>query len=216
MGRRLTVSFDLDGTLTNSSFVDSVWLEGIPSLIAQRQGGDLPSARDLCIEAYTKVGDDSLLWYRLPYWLDYFGLGDVEPVSLIQRYASRIEVFEDVHPVLEGLAQEGFTLILFSNASRDFLDIEVAQGGLEPYFSRLISVSDDWGTVKASPASFIRLREEVSGDLVHAGDHLKFDYEVPMSVGIPAYHICRDHGLKRISSLDDLHQFARAVTGGRR
>ncbi len=208
MGRGLSISFDLDGTLTSNSFVDSVWLEGLPGLVAQRQKIDFPTAQCMCKDAYSGVGDGSLLWYRLPYWLEYFDLKDTDPKRLVSQYASRIELYDDVLPVLKGMKHEGFDLILFSNAARDFLDLEVSSGALEPFFTRIISVSDDWGMVKAEAAAYTRLRETVAGDLVHIGDHKRFDYEVPMSIGITAYHICRDSAPATNSCLHTLHQFA--------
>lgn len=211
MGRRLSISFDLDGTLTNNRFVDSVWLEGLPNLVAERQKIDFTAAQRMCTDAYSGVGDGSILWYQLPYWLEHFDLKDADPKSLVTRYASHIELYDDVLPVLKGLKQEGFDLILFSNAARDFLDLEVFQGALEPFFNRIISVSDDWGMVKAQADSFTRLRETVAGELVHIGDHKRFDYEVPMSIGITAYHIRRDNAPAINSSLHTLHQFAEIV-----
>ncbi|HQI00564.1 MAG TPA: HAD family hydrolase, partial [Deltaproteobacteria bacterium] len=124
MGRRLSISFDLDGTLTTNRFVDSVWLEGVPGLLARKRGIDPDRARRLCMEEYAKVGEDSILWYRLPYWLEYFDLKDATPEELVSQYTSTIELFDDVVPVLETLKAEGFTLILFSNAARVFLDAE--------------------------------------------------------------------------------------------
>ncbi|HNY65731.1 MAG TPA: HAD-IA family hydrolase [Deltaproteobacteria bacterium] len=212
MGRgRLSVSFDLDGTLTTSSFVDSVWLEGLPSLVAEKRGIGFPEALRLCIEAYNGVGDDSLLWYRLPHWLDHFGLDGVDPEAFIRGYAHRLELFDDVLPVLDTLRGQGHELILFSNAARHFLDVEVSKGGLEPFFTTMISVSDDWGTVKSDPAAFVRLKGMAGPDLVHVGDHAKFDFMVPRSVGIPSYLVCRDPAARTNGSLASLHEFLAAV-----
>ncbi len=211
MGRGLSISFDLDGTLTSNRFVDSVWLYGLPGLVAERQKIDFPAAQTMCIQAYSGVGDGSLLWYRLPYWLEYFDLRDMDSKRLVSRYASHIELYDDVIPVLKGLKDEGFDLILFSNAARDFLDLEVSESGLEPFFSRIISVSDDWGMVKAEAAAYAKLRNTVSGNIVHIGDHKRFDYEVPMSAGITAYHICRDKQPAANGCLHTLHQFAEIV-----
>lgn len=211
MGRGLSISFDLDGTLSSNRFVDSIWLEGLPGFVAEKSRIDFSSAQRMCIDAYSQVGDSSLLWYQLPYWLDFFGLKGLEPKDLVQRYASRVEFYDDVHPVLRGLKEEGFHLILFSNAARDFLDVEVSQGALEPYFDRIISVSDDWGMVKADPEAFKKLRQSVPGKVVHIGDHHRFDYEVPMSVGITAYHLCRESSSAVNGSLTDLHQFENII-----
>lgn len=209
MGRGLSVSFDLDGTLTSNRFVDLVWLEGVPGLVARKRGIDPDHARRLCIEEYAKVGEDSILWYRLPYWLDYFDLKEVTPEGLVSMYTSEIELFDDAIPALETLKAEGFPLILFSNATRIFLDAEVSSGALEPYFDRIISVSDDWGMVKANPEAYARLKGIVSGRLVHVGDHERLDYEVPLSLGVEAYHICRNHE-KPVAGgcIADLRKFA--------
>lgn len=39
------VSFDLDGTLVNSKFVDLVWMEGVPRLYGKRHGVDFTEQR---------------------------------------------------------------------------------------------------------------------------------------------------------------------------
>lgn len=207
MGRRsLSISFDLDGTLTTTSFADSVWLEGLPRLLAGKSGMSFESARQACIEAYAGVGDDSLLWYRLPHWLGHFGLEGVDGDSLIEGFSSRLELFDDVLPVLESLREEGHDLILFSNAARPFLNLEVARCGLEPFFTTIISVSDDWGMVKSDPRAFLKLKSLAGPDLVHVGDHLKFDYQVPRSLGIPAYLVSRDPQPRPEGALASLHE----------
>jgi putative hydrolase of the HAD superfamily len=213
MGRRLTISFDLDGTLTSNHFVDSVWLEGLPEFVSRQRGMDLPSAQLMCRQAYEKVGAASILWYQLPYWLDFFGLKDLTPEALISRYASRVELFEDALPVLGELKGQGYPLVLFSNASRHFLDVEVSRGGLAPFFQELISVSDDWGTTKADVQAFRKLKDLVQGDVVHVGDHLDFDYLVPRSMGLKAYHICRGEGPRANGSLRSLREFVVRVKG---
>lgn len=213
MGRGLTISFDLDGTLTSNHFVDSVWLEGLPELVSRKSGIGLSAARRACREAYESVGAASIRWYQLPYWLDYFGLDDTAPEDLVSRYASRVELFDDALPVLGELKDEGFPLVLFSNASRHFLDVEVSLGGLAPFFRDIISVSDDWGTTKADAKAFSRLRSIVEGDVVHVGDHREFDYLVPRSIGLEAYHICRGECLEEDGSLESLREFAVRVKG---
>jgi len=213
VGRRLTLSFDLDGTLTSNDFVDSIWMEGLPELISRRQGMDLPEARRMCLRAYEQEGPASIRWYQLSYWLDHFGLEEVDPAGLVSRYAPRVELYDDVLPVLGELQSQGFSLVLFSNAARHFLDVEVSRSGLGPFFDQMISVSDDWGMTKAEARAFLRLKHLAGGDVVHIGDHLEFDYLVPRSVGLQAYHIRRDRASGVEGSLSDLREFAARVRG---
>jgi FMN phosphatase YigB (HAD superfamily) len=77
----------------------------------------------------------------------------------------------------------------------------------------IISVSDDWGMTKAEARAFSRLRDLVQGDIVHVGDHLDFDYRVPRSIGIKAYHVRRDQGPKANGSLVSLREFAVRIKG---
>lgn len=68
------VSFDLDGTLTDASFVDSVWLEGIPRLYSIKKGVSFDDVRKAVKREYDKVGKEKLRWYDLHYWIKKFDL----------------------------------------------------------------------------------------------------------------------------------------------
>ncbi|MCD6570754.1 MAG: HAD family hydrolase [Deltaproteobacteria bacterium] len=214
MEKGLTVSFDLDGTLTKHTFVDGVWNEGIPYIVAKKRGISFEDARSLCMEAYKAEGESSIRWYQLGYWMNFFDIQDIDVNKLVLRFTDRICVFDDAIPVLERLKRDNCTLIIFSNATRPFLDKEVSVSKIAPYFDKIISLPDDWGMLKAQTQAFVRLRSIVDGEFIHAGDHIYYDYEVPRSVGIDAFHIWRGSGPKRNDSLTSLEAFTDRVLCG--
>ncbi|HQI82874.1 MAG TPA: HAD hydrolase-like protein [Deltaproteobacteria bacterium] len=214
MGRGLSVSFDLDGTLTDLAFVDGVWNEGLPELVAEELGVGVDEAARLCMEAYLSEGDASIKWYRLAFWLERFGLGHVDEDALISAFTGRIRAFEDGLRALRALRERGYPLVLFSNAPRAFLDREVEQCGLEPFFDTIVSLPDDWDTVKSQEAAFVRLQGLVGTDVVHVGDHILFDYEVPRRAGLEAYHLWRGKGPRLEHSLASLDCFVDRIIRG--
>jgi FMN phosphatase YigB (HAD superfamily) len=214
MGSRLSISFDLDGTLTHLAFVDGVWNEGLPALVAASRGIDLDEAVRQCMDAYRSEGDASIKWYQLSHWLDHFGLEHVDEEELISGFIPRIRAFEDGLRVVSSLKDLGYPLILFSNAPRRFLDKEVQHCGLEAFFDAIISLPDDWGTVKSKEEAFVRLGSFAGGDVVHVGDHVRFDCEVPRRAGLQAYHLWRGRGPRRSDSLPSLDHFLDRIVRG--
>lgn len=208
----LAVSFDLDGTLSTPAFAEAVWDQAIPAALARKEGMTLTEARRLCRAAYAAEGDASIRWYQLPYWLEAFSLPELTSEDHIRASSQHICLFADVIPTLEALKAMGVPLIIFSNAARVFLDAEVKVAGLSPYFDTIISVTDDWGMVKAETHAYARLMA-LTGGCVHVGDHWCYDYEVPRRLGIEAYHIWRGTGKRAAESLRSLKDIVAIVKG---
>jgi FMN phosphatase YigB (HAD superfamily) len=214
MGRGLSISFDLDGTLTDPAFVDGVWNEGLPRILAEHQGIDYQEACRLCRDAYCTEGESSIRWYQLSYWLNHFDLHHVDEDTVISGFTPRISLFDDVLPALTLLKRLGYRLVLFSNAPRPFLNREVDMCSLHDYFDEMISLPDDWGMVKSNEDVYRRLKSSLKSDVIHTGDHICFDYEVPRKAGVRAYHIWRGRGPRREDSLLDLGQFVDMIIKG--
>jgi len=211
-GSGLTVSFDLDGTLTDLAFADGVWEEGVPALVSERLGIGFEKARSMCRKAYELEGDASTLWYRLEHWLERFGIDDVDPEELVDRYTGRIRAYEDGLRALETLRSEGVNLVLFSNASRTFLAREIHHAAIGQFFDLVVSLPDDWGMVKAQSEAFSRLARHVATRVVHVGDHVLYDYEVPRRAGVTAYHVWRGRGEHLPDSLETLDRLVDRIS----
>jgi len=208
-------SFDLDGTLVDLAFTDLVWHRGIPELLARRAGMDLPQAQEAVLQEYRKVGDGALEWYDIAYWFRYLHLpGGWE--DLLGHYASQVRVYPEVHEVLSRLG-ERYSLIVLSNAAREFIEVEMREGGLAGYFDLVVSATSDFGLVKKSPEFYRRICDLLGvrpQQLIHVGDHWEFDYRIPRGMGIAAFHLDREGERSGPDVIQDLRSLPEVLEGG--
>ncbi|MGB9629094.1 MAG: HAD family hydrolase [Thermodesulfobacteriota bacterium] len=206
------ISFDMDGTLIDPEFTDWVWSHGIPTLYAKKEGIGFLEAKSMVEEEYRKVGEGAIEWYDIKYWLNFFGLNP-DWKALMEPYIDKIKVYSDVNHVLDRLKERN-SLILTSNAGKEFIDIELRATGIGKYFDRIFSATSDFGQVKKTIHFYQTVCEilKVSpGEIVHVGDHYEFDYLVPRSLGIHAFYLDRSEKQKGEFILSNLKELERKV-----
>ncbi len=209
MARIKVISFDLDGTLFDNMFVDSVWLEEIPRLYSVEKGVSFDEARKTVKREYDLVGKERLEWYDIHYWIRKFGL-NVEAKELLRNFEHRIRAYPEVSNVLEQLKQRGFRLVVVTNAIREFVELELEKTEMKDCFERVFSSTSDFGVVKKTVKLYQRVCDilEVSPqEIIHVGDDQNFDFDVPRRLGILAFHLDRtgEHeGEFVIQSLEEL------------
>ena len=211
MARVKVISFDLDGTLFDNMFVDSVWLEEIPRLYSVEKEVSVEDARKVVRREYDGVGKERLEWYDIHYWIRRFGL-NVEAKELLRNFEHRIRAYPEVPKVLEQLKQRGFTLVVVTNAGREFVELELEKAKMKDRFDRVFSSTSDFGVVKKT----VKLYQRVCGilgvspqEMIHVGDDRKFDFDVPRRLGILAFHLDRtgkQEGEFVIHSLEELNR----------
>ncbi len=207
------ISFDMDGTLTDLSFVDSVWLEGIPKLFAQNNQISLEEARKRVKSEYDRVGNEKLEWYDLNYWLDKFSI-DASPQQVLKSFREKIRVFQDVPTVLENLKNRGYRLIVITNARREFVDIEMQQTGIQGFFERIFSSPSDFRLTKNATRVYekVCIACEISPcEMIHVGDDQDFDFEVPKKLGINAFLLDRTGTKTGTHTISSLEEFERKI-----
>jgi HAD superfamily hydrolase (TIGR01549 family) len=210
MARVKVISFDLDGTLFDNMFVDSVWLEEIPRLYSVEKGVSVEDARKVVRREYDGVGKERLEWYDIHYWIRRFSL-NVEAKELLRNFEHRIRAYPEVPTVLEQLKQRGFTLVVVTNAGREFVELELEKAKMKDRFDRVFSSTSDFGVVKKTVKLYQRVCSILGvspQEMIHVGDDRKFDFDVPRRLGILAYHLDRTgkhEGEFVIHSLEELN-----------
>ena len=211
MARIKVISFDLDGTLFDNRFVDSVWLEEIPRLYSVEKRVSVDVARKAVKREYDKVGMDRVEWYDLQYWIRKFGL-NVEAEELLRNFEHRINTYPEVPNVLEQLKQRGFRLVVVTNAGREFVELELEKAKLKDCFERVFSSTSDFGVVKKTVKLYQRVCKLLGispREMIHVGDDRNFDFDVPRRLGILAFHLDRtgkQEGEFVIHSLEELNR----------
>jgi putative hydrolase of the HAD superfamily len=202
------ISFDLDGTLVESSYADKVWLEGLPKLYSKEKNIPIKKAKDYIFSFYEKVGENKKEWYDIDWWFQKFEL-DSSWQNLLYKYRNNIKLFPETIEILKSL-KKNFDLIVISNAKREFIDIQLEQTKIKHYFNHVFSSLSDFDLVKKTPEVYkqvLNLLKIKTDEIIHLGDNFNFDYISPKKIGISSIYLDRskkNNGDNTIFSLSEL------------
>ena len=211
-GGKMIVSFDLDGTLVSSEYVDAVWLEKIPQLYAEKENMPNEEARRYVAREYLKVGPEALEWYDIVYWIKKFDL-KASWKDILMSCVDKLKLYPEVREVLERLSKRNM-LIITSNASNEFIQIEVEFLGIKKYFSRIFSVVSDFGKTKKDEEAYEKICKELDAEkdkIIHVGDNYEFDYIAPIKAGIKAFYLDRKGNMNGNHVVKDLREFEEKI-----
>jgi HAD superfamily hydrolase (TIGR01549 family) len=206
------ISFDMDGTLTGGRFIELVWGEGIPRLFSEARNIPLDEATSTVLSEYASVGEGRPEWYDIKYWFKLFGLGD-NWMGLLRNLAHEIATYPEVNEVLH-LLNGRHRLVVTSNATCDFIEIELGVTGLRECFDAVFSSTSDFGKVKKTPEVYQGICKILDVDpvaMVHVGDHEVFDCAVPKQLGITSYYLDREARTTGDHVVHDLRDFVRRL-----
>lgn len=206
------ISFDFDGTIATHSFADAFWLEGVPALYATQHHVCLENAKKILFEEYEKIGDNRIEWYDPAYWFDRFHL-PADWKNLLYELRTNAEIYPEVPSVLKRLSNK-YTLIISSNAKKEFIEVQLTQTNIESYFSRVFSSTSDFHTVKKVTDFYAMICKKLHitpQEMIHVGDHREFDYLSPQKIGITSYFLDREKHTTGPQILSDLEQFEKEI-----
>jgi putative hydrolase of the HAD superfamily len=205
------ISFDLDGTLVKPIYADKVWLEGVPKLYAKEKKIPIEQAKQYIYKQYEKIGKNRKEWYDIDWWFKQFQLK--EPwQNLLNNYRHTIQLYPETLETLEKLSKK-FELIIISNAKREFIEIQLEETKLNPYFTHVFSSLSDFNKVKKLPDVYkhiLSLLKIQSNEIIHVGDSKEFDYESPQKIGIKSFYLNREktekgnHTIHSLSVLENI------------
>jgi len=202
------ISFDLDGTLVKSSFADKVWLEGLPELYSKEKKIPLKEAKTYIFDLYEKIGETKKEWYDISWWFQKFKLNSSWQ-KLLYKYKDNIKLYPETIETLE-LLKEKFELIIISNAKKEFIDIQLKQTQIKPYFKHVFSSLSDFNLVKKTPYVYkqvLNILKVQPDEIIHLGDNFGFDYLSPKKIGISSIYLDRnkkENGENMIYSLSEI------------
>jgi putative hydrolase of the HAD superfamily len=202
------ISFDMEGTLIDHSFSIHIWEMDIPRLYAEKHDLDEETARNRIFKLYERIGENNILWYDVGYWFDRLGLeGDWRELPEHRREMCR--VYPEVSGVLNRLT-ERYPLVVTSNTIREFLEVQL--DCFEVSFDHVFSAPSDFGEVKKSRDFYQRICDVIGikpEELLHVGDHYRFDYIAAKDLGVNAYYLDRsgnETGEDVVHNLEDFEK----------
>ena len=201
----------MDGTLVKPTYADKVWLEGLPKLYAKEKKIPIKQAKEYIYQKYEKIGKDRKEWYDIDWWFKQFQLKEYWQ-NLLNNYRHTIQLYPETLETLEKLSKN-FELTIISNAKREFIEIQLEETKLKPYFTHVFSSLSDFNKVKKLPEVYkhiLTLLKIQPHEIIHVGDSKEFDYVSPRKIGIKSFYLNREktdtgnHILNSLSVLENV------------
>jgi putative hydrolase of the HAD superfamily len=188
------VSFDLQGTLSDSAFSDEFWMETLPELYSESRGIPLGEAKEELKELFKGYGKYDFRYYSFDYWMKELGL-DLTLQNVMKHMKNKPLFFEEWKEFLSELKGK-YKLIICSSTTKEFIQAELGEN--KGYFDYVFSSIDDLG-IAGKPKDFYEKVLEKIGvpaeRVIHIGDMKEMDIDNAKKAGLEAF--CFDKSLPK-------------------
>ena len=184
------VSFDVVGTLLDSSFEDYIWNTTIPQLYARKRGINFEEAKELALREYNNIGNKDIRWYLPSYWFKYFNL-DEDPIGVFRSQTNKVKFYPETQSVVKKLGQK-YELIIVSGTTREIIEIMIEK--VRHYFKHIFSPISDRNEIKKKPQMYEMICKTIETEpnkIAHVGDDWYSDFISPRKIGIKSFHLDR-------------------------
>jgi HAD superfamily hydrolase (TIGR01549 family) len=195
------ISFDLQGTLSDSAFSDEFWLELLPQLYAEKYQLTLAESKAKLKTQFVTIGKYDRLYYCPQDWLHEL-TPEQSFTEVIKRLSHPPHLFEDCMELVHRLSG-ALPLIIVSTTTYDFIDVEL--GGEGKYFNSVFSTIDDFDTAGKKPEIFKTIAKQYglsSEKMLHIGDCSEMDIANAQAAGWDTFFF--DKKRQRSALLDEL------------
>ena len=209
----MIISFDMDGTIADMNFDNTIWFKEVPTLYAKKHKISFEKAKKACKKEYDRIGSEDIRWYDVKYWLEHFELKQ-DYRTFLQGLKKHIKLYPEAKEVIKELSKK-HKVIIISNAPRAFLDLKIEVESIKDHFDRIFSVTSDFGKVKKEENIYkeiCKILKIKPKELIHIGDHYQFDYQIPKRAGIKAFYLDREGEKKGKHIVKNLKEFKEKIS----
>lgn len=181
------ISFDLQGTLSDSAFSDEFWLETLPLMYSQQKNVSIEQAKEELKERFSNYGKYDYRYYSLKYWLKELKL-NLTLSQIMELMQNKPCFFEDGKEILQLLKRRKCKLIIVSTTTHEFIEAELAENRV--FFDAVYSSLDDLNTAGKTKEVFqvVARKLNVSPErIIHIGDCTEMDIENAQKAGVRTF-----------------------------
>lgn len=149
-----TVLLDMDGTLIDLHFDNTLWNSHLPEVYAQANKISTDQARDLLFD-HMRDNARTIEFYCLDYWAEFT---DLDILQLHRDMSGLLRYRDGTQDFLSWLQTHPSRVMLATNAHRDSVMIKEERLNLLSYFDEVVS-SHDYQQVKESQEFWHMLKE---------------------------------------------------------
>jgi FMN phosphatase YigB (HAD superfamily) len=185
------VCFDLQGTLTDSSFSDEFWLQLLPKLYANFYHTDIFTAKNMLKERFQSYGKYDERYYSNTYWLEELHINQsLQELTSLEK--NQPVVYRDMLEFVVTF-QDDCQIVVVSTTTCEFINIELGKD--ISIFPHIYSTIDDFDIAGKPKEVFLKIAN-IFGfqpkDCINIGDSQEMDVKNAISAGFDAYHFSPD------------------------
>lgn len=182
------ISFDLQGTLSNSAFSDEFWMTLLPKLYAQHHQIELAAAKTALKQKFSEMGKYDYRYYCARYWLKKLFPEENKQLSdLVPQLKNQPELYPDTLELISELKKQ-FPVIIVSTTTHDFIKLELAETAAK--FNHVFSSLDDFGIAGKTALVYEKAASHVHvspKDMLHIGDCQEMDIKNANTAGCTTF-----------------------------
>jgi len=182
------VSFDLQGTLSDSRFSDDFWIKILPELFSIKNNISLDQAKEKLKKYFKKIGQYDYRYYSTDYWIS-----ELSPGSSFKKISRKIKhppyFYKDSLALIKSLKKANKKLIIISSTTYDFINLEL--GEYKKYFDAVFSSWDDFHVAGKPVILYKKIAQALNvkpNKILHIGDSKTMDIDNAEKAGCGVFY----------------------------